>query len=90
MFLRELLKLLSYADMYFKQREFIGFYNAGLVITFMTIAVGQHKLADKIYSMFGQMLLTAKKYGLALEMYSKLRNCAHTHRDVISKMYALR
>ena len=36
------------------------------------------------------MLLAAKKYGLALEMYRKLRNCAHTCHDVISKMFALR
>ena len=34
------------------------------------------------------MLLTAKKYRLALELYFKLRNCAHTHHDVVSKMYA--
>ena len=36
------------------------------------------------------MLLAAKKYGLALELYRKMRNCAHTCHDVISKMYALR
>ena len=35
------------------------------------------------------MLYTAKKYELALELYRKLRNCAQTHRDVISKMFAL-
>lgn len=33
------------------------------------------------------MLLTAKRYTLALEMYRKLLNCAHTHKDVICKMY---
>ena len=36
------------------------------------------------------MLLAAKKYTYALEMYRKLRNCAHTCHDVINKMYALR
>ena len=35
------------------------------------------------------MLLTAKRYELALELYRKLRNCAHTNRDLLSKMFAL-
>ena len=35
------------------------------------------------------MLYAAKKYELALELYRKLRNCAHTHQDFVSKMYAL-
>ena len=36
------------------------------------------------------MLLTAKKFTLALDMYRKLRNCAHTHKDIITKMFAYR
>ena len=36
------------------------------------------------------MLYTAKRYPLALELFRKLRNCAHTHRDIISKIYALK
>ena len=56
----------------------------------MAIKLGQYRLADKTYSLFGQMLLTAKKYHLALEMYRKLRNCAHTHKDIVSKIYALK
>lgn len=88
-FLEEVLKLLAYADMYFKQRSYTGFYNAGLTIAFMCIQVSHFSLADKVYSLFGQMLLAAKRYELALEMYQKLRNCAHTHKDIIGKMYAL-
>jgi tetratricopeptide (TPR) repeat protein len=38
--------------------------------------------------MFGQMLLAAKNYRLALELYRKLRNCSHTHKDIIIKMFA--
>jgi hypothetical protein len=36
-FLNELLKLLGYADMYFKQRSFMAFYNAGITAAFMAI-----------------------------------------------------
>jgi hypothetical protein len=36
------------------------------------------------------MLLTAKHFRLALEMFRKLRNCAHSHRDIIIKMFALK
>lgn len=36
------------------------------------------------------MLLTAKRYELALKMYKKLRNCAHTHKDIIMKAYGTR
>ena len=36
-FLNELLKLLGYADTYFKQRNFIAFYNAGITAAFMSI-----------------------------------------------------
>ena len=36
-FLTEFLKLLSYADMYYKQREYNGFYNAAIVITFIAV-----------------------------------------------------
>ncbi len=76
--------------MYFKQKQFTAFFNAALTLTFMAIQVGLFILADKIYSLFGQMLMTAKKYNLALELYRKLRNCAHTHRDIVGKMFALK
>ena len=47
-------------------------------------------LANKVYSLFGQMLMAAKRYELALECYDKLRNCAHTFQDIITKAFALR
>lgn len=89
-FLEEFLKLLSYADMYFKQFEYVAFYNTGLALSFCAIQTKQQVIANKVYSLFGQMLLTAKQYGLALDCYSKLQNLAHTNRDIITKAYALR
>lgn len=89
LFLEELLKLLAYADMYFKSHQFVAFYNAAQVISFVCIQTKQFAIADKVYSMCGQMLFAAKRYGLALELYRKLRSCAHTHQDIMSKMYAL-
>ena len=76
LFLDELLKMLAYSDLYFKSRQFIAFYNSALAITFICIQTKQFHLADKVYSLFGQMLSAAKKYDLALEIYRKLRNCA--------------
>jgi len=89
LFLCEFMKILAYADSYFKQRLYVAFYNAALTLTFLAIQVSEYSLADKTYSLFGQMLLAAKRYDLALELYRKLRNCAHTHKDIISKMFAL-
>ena len=37
MFLETYLKLLGYADMYYKQYEYIGFFNAGLTLAFCAI-----------------------------------------------------
>lgn len=37
MFLEEMLKMLAYADLYFKSRSFIAFYNSALAITFLCI-----------------------------------------------------
>ena len=78
-FLEELLKLLGYADMYFKQYEYIAFFNTGLAVSFCAIQAKQVVLANKVYSLFGQMLLIAKRYELALDSYAKLRNLAHTN-----------
>ena len=36
------------------------------------------------------MLMAAKKFELALDCYEKLRNTAHTFKDIITKAYALR
>ena len=90
LFLGELLKMMGYAEMYYNSRQYVAFYNVGLTIAFTAVQVQHFVLADKVYSLFGFMLLTAQKYALALEMYRKLRNCAHTHRDIISKMFALK
>lgn len=89
-FLLEFLKMLGYSDMYFRKRNYSAFYSAGLTSGFLAIQVGNYSLADKCYSMFAQMLLAAKVYPLALELYRKLRNCAHTHRDIIAKTFALK
>lgn len=40
--------------------------------------------------MFAQMLVAAKSYRLALELYKKLRDCAHTHKDIVTKAFALK
>ena len=34
--------------------------------------------------------MAAKQYELALQCYEKLRDCAHTFKDIITKAYALR
>ena len=36
-FLEEFLKLLGYADIYFKKHEFVGFYNTGQMLCFCAI-----------------------------------------------------
>ena len=52
-FLEEYLKVLAYADMYYKQREYTGFYNCALLLSFLAIYVRQFILAEKVYSLFG-------------------------------------
>ena len=89
-FLCELMKLLGYSDMYFRQRNFTAFYNAGLACAFLAIQIGNFSLANKAYSMFAQMLQAAKVYPLALELFKKLRTCAHTQHDIIVKTFALK
>ena len=39
--------------MYYKQRQYTGFYNAGLTICFLSVQAEQYILADKVYSLFG-------------------------------------
>lgn len=68
----------------------MAFYNTGLTLTLCAIQTQQIVLALKVYSLFAQMLFTAKRIDLALELYFKQRNCAHTHKDIISKAYALK
>ena len=53
LFLYEFLKLLAYADFYFKSKEYVAFYNAAMTIAFCAIQVGQYLLAFKVYSLFG-------------------------------------
>ena len=38
--------------------------------------------------MFAQMLLVSDKGQLAVQMYNKLRCCAHTDKDSVTKMFA--
>ena len=37
MFLETYLKLLGYADMYYKKFEYVGFFNSGLTLAFCAI-----------------------------------------------------
>ena len=53
LFLGELLKLMGYAGMYWKQQQYTAFYNAGLTIAFVSVQVNHYILADKVYSLFG-------------------------------------
>ena len=39
LFLSEFLKMMGYADSYYNQRQYIGFYNVGLTIAFTAIQV---------------------------------------------------
>lgn len=89
-FLNELLKLLAFAEHYFRTRQFVELYNAGLVIAFICIQTHHYTLACKVYSLFGQILLTNDKADLAEKMYNKLRACAHTDRDPVIKLFALK
>lgn len=86
-FLNELMKLLAYAENYYKEKEYMGFYNSAMVIAYLCIQMRHFKMAGKVYSLFAQMLLDVKKYELALELYRKLRNCAHTNQDAVTKLY---
>ena len=87
-FLKEFLKLLAYAENYQKVKQFVGFYNTGLMLAYFCIQIQHYSLANKVYSLFGQILLVAKKGDLAVKMYTKLRHCAHTDRDSMTKMFA--
>ena len=87
-FINEFLKILAYAENYYKQRKFIALFNTGMVLAFLCIQIQHYALANKVYSMFGQMLLVAKKGPLAVLMYNKLMCCAHTDKDAVSKMFA--
>ena len=87
-FLNETLKLLAHADNYIKNKKFVALYNAGMVIAFLCIKVQHFALACKVYSLFAQILLVNRKTELAIEMYNKLRNCAHTNKDIVTKMFA--
>ncbi len=59
-FLNEMLKLLAYAENYFRQKQYMALYNSSLVLAFMCIQVRHYTLACKIYSLFGQIFLVAK------------------------------
>lgn len=87
-FLQEFLKLIAFSEMYYRERQFVAFYNTGMTVAFIAVQVNHFGLANKVYSMFGQMLLVSRQHSLALEMFSKMRNCAHTAKDIIVKMYA--
>lgn len=89
-FLNEFLKLLAYSENYYKLKQYVGFYNSCLVITFICVQTHHYSLACKVYSMFAQMLLVAGQNYLALELYNKMCNCAQTDKDVIVKMLAYR
>jgi len=87
-FLNEMMKLLAHAENYEKNQKYVALFNSGLVIAFLCISVKHYSIACKVYSLFGQILLVARKGDLAIEMYHKLRTCAHTSKDIITKMFA--
>ena len=41
-----------------------------------------------MYALFGQTLLNAKQVALAVLMFNKLRSCAHTDHDTVTKMFS--
>ena len=87
-FVDEFLKLLAFAENYYKLGMWIAFYNSGLVIAFICVQTQHYSLAAKVYSLFSTMLVAAKEYRLALYMARKLRNASHTAKDCLMKMYA--
>ena len=52
-FLNEFLKLQAYAENYYKIKQYVGFYNAGIVIAYICIQTHHYSLACKVYSLFG-------------------------------------
>ena len=89
-FLNELLKLLAHGERYFRKRQFIELYNAGLAIAFLCVQTMHYTLACKVYSLFGQILLSNNFADLAEKMYNKLRSCAHTAQDPLIKLFAFK
>lgn len=86
-FLNELMKLMAFAENYYREKQFIGFYNAALVVAYLCIKMRHLKIACKVYSMFAQMLTVSGQYKLALQLYGKLRNCAHSDQDAVIKLF---
>lgn len=86
-FLNELIKLLAFAENYYKEKEYMGFFNSALVISYLCIMMKHLKIAAKVYSLFAQMLIDAKQFHLAYELYRKMRNTAHTDHDCVTKLY---
>ena len=87
-FLTEVMKLLAHSENYYKQKKYIALFNSGMVIAFLCIQINHYALANKVYSMFAQMLLVSNKGELAVNMYNKMRCCAHTDKDSVTKMFA--
>lgn len=87
-FLNEFLKIMAHSENYYKKGNYKALFNSGMVLAFICIQIQHYTLANKIYSMFGQMLLVAKQEPLAIMMYNKLRQCAHTDKDAVAKMFA--
>ena len=71
-FLNEFMKILAYSENYYKQRKYIALFNCGMVLGFICIQIQHYALANKVYSLFAQMLLVSKKGHLAVMMYNKL------------------
>ena len=79
---------MAHAENFFRLKHFVQLYNAGLLIAFLCIMTQHYSLACKVYSLFGQILLSNGKADFAERMYNKLRACAHTAKDTVTKMFA--
>ena len=52
-FIDEFLKIMCFAEDYYRLGKWLAFYNSGLVLAFIAIQTLHYTLATKVYSMFG-------------------------------------
>lgn len=87
-FIIELLKMFTHVDAYMKKKEYLALSNLGMTIGFLGVILRQYNFVMKVYSMFAQIFMVYGQYKLALDFYNRLRNCAHTAKDIVVKMYS--
>ena len=71
-----------------KKKDYAAISNIGMTIGFLGVILRQYNFVMKVYSMFAQVFMVYGQYKLALDFYNRLRNCSHTAKDIIVKLYS--